>query len=219
MTASSISAAPALPTGSHTAAAPSAAPDGEAGAARPVLSQRLRTETAAQHERMHTLMAEGKPFADRDAYARFVAAQYVFQRDVEHLFAAPDLRAAVPDIDMRGRQSASQADLADLGAAVPDTPLATHDIGMPEALGWLYVSEGSTLGAAFLFKEAQSALGLTADFGARNLAAYPEGRARAWKQFVAALDAAPPDLHDGAIAGANAAYDRFGALLRHHFDL
>jgi len=190
-----------------------------ASGAAPVLSQRLRTETATQHERMHTLMAEGKPFADRAAYARFVAAQYEFQRDVEHLFAAPELRAAVPDIDMRGRQSASQADLADLGAAVPAGPLATQHIGMPEALGWLYVSEGSTLGAAFLFKEAQSALGLTADFGARNLAAYPEGRARAWKQFVAALDAAPPDVHDGAIAGANAAYDRFGALLRHHFDL
>lgn len=32
---------------------------------------------------------------------------------------------------------------------------ATADVRMPVALGWLYVSEGSTLGAAFLFKEAQ----------------------------------------------------------------
>ncbi len=92
---------------------------------------------------------------------------------------------------------------------------------MPEALGWLYVSEGSTLGAAFLFKQAQSDLGLSADFGARNLAAYPDGRATVWRRFVASLDSdtLDPATHDAVIAGANAAYDRFGALLERQFEL
>ncbi|MCJ9204033.1 biliverdin-producing heme oxygenase, partial [Acinetobacter baumannii] len=57
-------------------------------------------------------------------------------------------------------------------------------------LGWIYVSEGSTLGAAFLFKEAQKHLGFSETFAARNLAAYPEGRAKVWKRFVKALDEA-----------------------------
>ena len=184
------------------------------------LSLRLKTETAQQHERMHELMEQGNPFADRGSYARFVAAQYLFQRDVEPLFQDAAVKAAVPDLEARGRQEASLADLADLGAELPQDALGSEAVGMPEALGWLYVSEGSTLGAAFLFKEARDRLGLSETFGARNLAAYPQGRALAWRAFVASLDA--PELGDAAIqdkviAGANAAYDRFGSLLERYF--
>ncbi|MGI4779240.1 MAG: biliverdin-producing heme oxygenase [Janthinobacterium lividum] len=187
----------------------------------PALSQRLKTETEPQHLRMHHLMELGQPFANRVNYAAFVAAQYLFQRDVEHLFADPAVKAAVPDLDARGRGAASLGDLADLGAAVPHDALASIGVGMPQALGWLYVSEGSTLGAAFLVKEAERHLGLSAGFGARNLAAYPEGRAKAWRRFVASLDdeALPQESHDAVIEGAFAAYDRFGELLQRHFGL
>ena len=185
------------------------------------LSSRLKHETAAQHERMHRLMEQAAPFSSREAYACFVAAQYLFQRDIEHLFADPAVRAAVPDLDSRGRQQASRDDLLDLGAALPDEPIASVAVGMPAALGWVYVSEGSTLGAAFLFKEAQARLGLSAEFGARNLAAYPEGRAVVWRRFVAALDSEqiPRADHEQILVGAQAAYDRFGALLQRHFQL
>ena len=58
---------------------------------------------------------------------------------------------------------------------------------LPTALGWLYVAEGSNLGAAFLLKWA-AALGLNETHGARHLAASPEGRARHWRSFTEALD-------------------------------
>lgn len=185
------------------------------------LSARLKAETGAQHERMHRLMERAQPFASREAYARFVAAQYLFQRDIEHLFADVVVQTAVPDLDSRGRQQASRDDLGDLGAPVPEEPIASLGVSMPAALGWLYVSEGSTLGAAFLLKEAQAKLGLSPEFGARNLAAYPEGRAVVWRRFVASLDseAIASGDHDQVIAGANAAYDRFGDLLQRHFQL
>ncbi|NIF86047.1 biliverdin-producing heme oxygenase [Comamonas sp. Tr-654] len=188
---------------------------------RPALSQRLKQETADQHERMHQLMAQGAPFSSRAAYGCFVTAQYLFQRDVEHLFHDSAVQAAVADLHVRGRQEASLADLADLGMTVPNEPLASKAVLMPAALGWLYVSEGSTLGAAFLFKDAQAKLGLSAEFGARNLAAYPEGRAVVWRRFVSSLDneQIAPEEHDAIIAGANAAYDRFGALLTRYFQL
>lgn len=192
-----------------------------ATSAAPTLSQRLRTETAPQHERMHQLMERAQPFATRERYVRFVAAQYLFQRDVEHFFDLPELKALVSDLNTRGRTEAALADLADLAAPAPAiAPVATANVHLPEALGWLYVSEGSTLGAAFLLKEVGEKLGLDANFGARNLAAYPEGRARAWKRFVEALDA--PALlgsHDAVVAGALQAYARFGDLLEQHFGL
>lgn len=185
------------------------------------LSSRLRTETNVQHERMHGLMAKADPFASREGYASFVAAQYLFQRDVEALFEQPGMRDLVPDLDIRGRQEASELDLRDLNTPVPTGDIASVGVKLPEALGWLYVSEGSTLGAAFLFKEASDKLQLTAEFGARNLAAYPEGRARAWKAFVKAMDESgySQEEQDQVVAGANAAYDRFGQLLESFFSL
>lgn len=189
---------------------------------RPQLSLRLKHETEAQHLRMHALMERAQPFSSRENYARFVAIQYLFQRDVEHLFDDARVRAVVSDLDARGRVDAARADLHDLGAAVPEAGApATAAVAMPAALGWLYVSEGSTLGAAFLFKEARDQLGLSAEFGARNLAAYPDGRAKVWRRFVEALDGeqVAPEQHDAVIAGANAAYDRFGALLQASFAL
>lgn len=187
---------------------------------RPLLSKRLKHETNSEHERMHRLMEHGAPFSSRDAYARFLAAQFLFQSDVEHLFNDPAVRAAVPDLDCRGRKQASLDDLRDLGHDAPaEEALASLDVKMPEALGWLYVSEGSTLGAALLLKEAQACLGLSAEFGARNLAAYPGGRAPVWRRFVAALDNDELDssVHDAVIAGANAAYARFGQLLTRYY--
>jgi heme oxygenase len=183
------------------------------------LSARLKTETADQHERMHALMHLGQPFASRARYARFVAAQSVFQGDIEALFIDSRLQCAVPDLNMRGRRAASLADLNDLGAIAPMETPATHTVTMPAALGWLYVAEGSTLGAAFLLKDAQEKLGLSGDFGARHLASYPEGRMPAWRRFVQSLDSHSPDTdtHDAVIAGAHAAYDRFGSLLARFF--
>lgn len=186
------------------------------------LSERLRTETIGQHERMHQLMAKADPFASRERYARFALAQYLFQRDVQALFDDERLSDAVPDLNVRGRQEAAVADLADLGVQVPqDEPIASLGVAMPAALGWLYVSEGSTLGAAFLFKEAQDKLDLNESFGARNLAAYPQGRARAWKDFVQALDTSGLSNAEQqlVIDGANQAYDRFGQLLTRLYSL
>ncbi|OWT80188.1 MULTISPECIES: biliverdin-producing heme oxygenase [unclassified Achromobacter] len=182
------------------------------------LSFRLKHGTNDQHERMHALMEQGKPFESRERYAGFVAAQYIFQRDVEHLFDDARIQAAVPDLAVRGRVEAAVADMQDLDKDIPQEPLATGRVAMPQALGWLYVSEGSTLGAAFLLKQVQQTLGLDANFGARNLAAYPEGRALVWRRFVAALDsdAISAEEHDAVLAGANAAYDRFGDLLQRY---
>jgi len=68
-----------------------------------------------------------------------VAAQYLFQRDVEHLFADPAIAAVIPDLDGRGRTEASRADLADLATPVPQGDVVTAGLAMPEAIGWLYV--------------------------------------------------------------------------------
>ncbi|RYF59747.1 MAG: biliverdin-producing heme oxygenase [Comamonadaceae bacterium] len=206
------------------------------------LASRLKTETAELHESMHELMGRLAPFARRDRYVRFVAAQYVFQCQVNALADQPALHAMIPDLAQRTRVDAARQDLIDLDADLSvrcrtwlrDAAATTgageagassadaapgRDAFPARALGWLYVSEGSTLGAAFLFKEAQTALNLSADFGARNLAASPAGRAQAWRAFVAALDARdlPRGHADQVVDGAREAFAFFGRTLRDAF--
>lgn len=180
------------------------------------LASRLKNETASQHQQMHLLMEEAQVFADTKRYAKFTLAQYYFQQNVEYLFRHPEVSALISDLDIRGRSQAALLDLYDLKLKPEVQELLTENVGFSEALGWIYVSEGSTLGAAFLLKQAQQLLGLTAEFGARNLAAYPEGRARVWKHFITELDTAQlsESEQDQVILGAKQAFDYFGSLLK-----
>ncbi|EYS40277.1 biliverdin-producing heme oxygenase [Acinetobacter baumannii] len=179
------------------------------------LSLRLKQETAAEHERMHQLMSEAKGFSSKEKYAQFTLSQYYFQREIEHLFEKEGVAGLIPDLDIRGRSKQALADLNDLGIQPNGQQLQSENVQLPEALGWIYVSEGSTLGAAFLFKEAQKHLGFSETFAARNLAAYPEGRAKVWKRFVKALDEAGFDQtqQDRVVQGALDAFGYFGQAL------
>lgn len=179
------------------------------------LAMRLKLQTADEHERMHALMAKADVFSSVEKYALFTLSQYYFQLEIEHLFQQDQVALHITDLDIRGRSAQALLDLQDLGIHPQGQTLESLNVTFPAALGWIYVSEGSTLGAAFLFKQAQQRLGLSAENGARNLAAYPEGRAKVWKRFVQALDQAElsPSQKDEVIQGALDAFKYFGHAL------
>ncbi|MDC8756366.1 biliverdin-producing heme oxygenase [Janthinobacterium fluminis] len=175
-------------------------------------SQRLKAKTVATHEKLdHSIMASA-PFSTKENYARFLQAQYSFLRDVDALYDHAELAALLPALDERRRYARIAADLADLHSplpeAGPEAPL-TADLDLPTALGWLYVSEGSKLGGAVLYKLAGK-LGLDEQFGARHLAGHADGPARHWREFTTALDSVPLDAEQEArvVAGAEAAFNR-----------
>ena len=151
----------------------------------------------------------------------WVSVQYRFQHAIEPLYHMAALQNWLPDLANRGRLSAARQDLVDLGVDVPTLPAADPVRDLPEALGWLFVSEGSTLGAAVLLKKAKAQLDLTETFGARHLAAAPEGRAQHWKRFVQALDDLELSPEDDArmLAAARAAFQQFDVLLNEAFEL
>ncbi len=183
------------------------------------LSIRLRTATQQVHERLdHSIMAAAS-FTTIEGYGRFVRVQWAFHRDVEALYLNPKLNDLLPGLSARRRLPLITQDLADLGLDLPDAGGARHfglerGLDVAEALGWLYVAEGSNLGAALLRKEAAK-LGLSDDHGARHLAPAPEGAAEHWRAFTAALNAAPltADGERRAVAGAEAAFARVQALV------
>jgi heme oxygenase len=175
-------------------------------------SKRLKQATHATHDRLDKRIMAANPFGDRARYGQFLKVQHAFHRDIDALYANPALDRLLPDLAGRRRLPLIAQDLTDLGLSpeAPDaTPVFGEEADIPIAFGWLYVAEGSNLGAAFLLKEALK-LGLSETFGARHLAGAPEGRGLHWRTFTAALDAA--DLSDAgearAIAGAEAAFAR-----------
>ncbi|MDJ0276172.1 biliverdin-producing heme oxygenase [Sphingomonas sp. 2R-10] len=181
----------------------------------PTRSQRLKAATAAIHDRLDARIMALDPFASRERYVRFLRAQQAFHDALAPLYAAPLLRVELPDLPERDRSAAIAADLAAIGLpppAVPDAP-PVDPVDMSTSLGWLYVAEGSSLGAAFLLKAAQR-IGLDADHGARHLAGHPDGRAAHWRRFTARIDAI--DMTEAEeermFAAARAAFARFRDL-------
>ncbi len=187
---------------------------------RPALrSQRLNQITHAPHAELDALVKSHAPFDSRESFARFVVAQYLFQAELQALYNDPQLIAIVPDLAERCRAEQARLDLADLDTEVPPAlPGALRNPGLGEAMGWIFVSEGSKLGAAFLIKRAM-ALGLSDSFGARHLGEPAGGRAEGWKQFTRILDGLALSADDEAAAerGAVAAFERFTELLRHAY--
>ncbi|MFL6607228.1 MAG: biliverdin-producing heme oxygenase [Pseudomonas sp.] len=183
---------------------------------RPVTrSQRLNQITHEPHGKLDALVKAHAPFETQASYARFVVAQYQFQSELVALYNDAQLTALIADLPARCRAEAAKADLADLDTEVP-APVAgaVNNPTQAEALGWLFVSEGSKLGAAFLIKRAV-ALGMNETFGARHLAEPAGGRAEGWKTFTRTLDELPFTEQQEAEAdqGALAAFNRFTVLL------
>ncbi|MFT4251414.1 MAG: biliverdin-producing heme oxygenase [Caulobacter sp.] len=184
----------------------------------PSRAKRLKALTHTTHEQLDSRIMSLEPFRDQERFGRFLRAQHGFHREIDALYTRPELVAVLPDLPDRRRLALIAQDIADLGQVIPAAgapPVFQGDaVDLPTAFGWLYVAEGSNLGAAFLLKAA-AALGLGETFGARHLAAHPQGRGRHWRAFVAALDGLSFDeIEDSrAVQGAAAAFRRVRGLV------
>ncbi len=182
-------------------------------------AERLRSANHTTHDALDTAIMAAKPFDSLTNYGRFLKVQYAFHRDVSPLYTDVAVAALIPDLASLSRLDAVARDIASIGAALPgDTGIpAATGLAVPEALGWLYVVEGSNLGAAFLLKAAKK-MGLSETHGASHLAEAPAGRAAHWRLFKDAFNAVEfTEVEDArVIAGANAAFVRVRALVDLH---
>lgn len=182
-------------------------------------SQRLNQITHAPHDKLDKAVKANAPFETLASYSRFLSAQYLFQQELKALYTDPQLVALIADLPERCRAEQAKADLIDLDSEIP-APVAgaVSKPSQAEALGWLFVSEGSKLGAAFLIKRA-AALNLSDTFGARHLGEPAGGRADGWKRFTRILDELPfsEEQERQIDRGAIAAFERFNVLLEHAY--
>lgn len=175
------------------------------------LSKRLKLSTHAAHKRVDKAIMALSPFANLDGYKRFLTVQYQFQRYTAPLYEQAELREWLEQLAQRCRFNAVKLDAKDLSIKEDELNISLASPppidSLAAALGWLYVNEGSNLGAAFLLKYATQ-LGLSANFGARHLAPSDAGRGLHWRYFIAQLDAVPlsSEQEDQALQGAQDAF-------------
>jgi len=156
---------------------------------------------------MPSLLALG----NRKVYAATLARLYVFYSRWESATQHCEmLREVVPDLANRRRVSLLERDIRSLGGKPPRSPLSGFDVlTLPQALGALYVLEGSTLGGQVISRAVAPTLGT-------NSLAFFTGHgsrtAALWSSFVAALDQYDGDA-DAVIAGADDCFADFERTL------
>ena len=182
--------------------------------------QRLKEENRTTHDSVDNLVMSVEPFANNENYAKFLKLQSVFHKIVDSIYKDDALNKAIPQLADMARYDAVLQDLKDLNS---EPYQFSGELPKPEgnkAVGWLYCAEGSNLGAAFLFKDAQK-LSFNAENGARHLAPHPDGRGQHWREFVVYLNNLGLDkaAQDEAIEGAKEAFAFYKVILREIFGL
>ncbi|WP_347059817.1 biliverdin-producing heme oxygenase [Blastococcus sp. HT6-30] len=117
--------------------------------------RRLRTGTAEEHQALEDTLDLLDPELDRDRLAQVLGLMHGFwaaaEAGLDGWAARRPADAGTVDWTRRRRAGLFAADLAALGAPVPAAAPALPPVaGTDEALGRLYVLEGSTLGGTFI---------------------------------------------------------------------
>lgn len=136
-------------------------------------------------------------------YRLFLIAQAAAHVPVEAALETAGVEALMPDWPARRRSNLIEADLAELGFALPDPVEAPPLPDAAAMMGALYVLEGSRLGGAVLKRE------LPVQAPMRFLAA--EQAPGAWRKLLAKLDESlyQPGLVEAASQTARLVFRRF----------
>ena len=178
----------------------------------------LRERTAATHSRVEALLG----LLDEDlsterlgrVLARFAGYWTVTERLVDAWAAGEPAAARAAGWPHRRRGALLHADLGRLGlddaalARSPEPPAPFTTVGEAEVLGWLYVSEGATLGGAVI-ERALRRRPATAGLRLRSFTPYPGGPGPMWRAYldrVARWAGDDPARRDAVAAAAAAGF-------------
>ena len=155
------------------------------------LRQQLKTATQPYHDQTEQLSSPSAEFS-LDDYRTFLRTGWLFHSSLESSLTdfLPDWLKADLRWSHRLKAPRLAQDLRELAvdlAALPPLPFPVRTV--PEALGALYVAEGSTLGGIMMKKMWQDhpVIGQRSSF--RFLGCYDPETGTYWKSFIAVLEA------------------------------
>lgn len=155
---------------------------------------RLRKATADHHERVEMRLAIlGGPIT-RSEYLGVLKGMYGLYRPIEAALARIDWNGTGIDFASRRRVPLIRQDLLDLGlppSAIIELPLCPQIpriVTAPDAVGVLYVLEGSTLGGQFILRKVGNELGIGADFGGHFFSSHGADIGAMWRGYLDSLE-------------------------------
>jgi heme oxygenase len=186
---------------------------------RSTLAARLRAETADLHAATEEAVGLPGTVRSRADYVRLLELSLAFYSAAHQAISSTrfvaDFEAVGISLNDHDRLELLARDLEDLGGAAdeadaPSLPIDTF----AQALGCLYVVEGSSLGGRILGPAITASIG---EVPIRFYTSEGRGHPTPWRRLQAALaqyDSADGDVL-GVIDGAKLTFEAFGAGLRH----
>jgi heme oxygenase len=185
-----------------------------------MLSDKLKEETKHNHQVLEkALVSQLKAIRSPQEYAGLLKLFYGYFGGLETLINEAIDNSVLTDSGQRRKTRAIANDILALGNDVPakatgdDLPTIKNHL---EALGALYVIEGSTLGGKIISKMMQQQLSL--DKGLSFFLGYGDKTEQMWDAFKQALNnqAQNPEQEAVVIAAANQTFLKFGEWFEKH---
>ena len=178
-----------------------------------MLTDRLKEATKVNHQLLERkLVGKMRAIRSADDYNSLLAVFYQYFAGLEKLIAGQLDQSLIPDYNSRRKSAALAADLIDLGAIVPCIATGSELPAIDnhgQALGALYVIEGSTLGGQIISNMIKKQLPSTGGHGLTFFDGYGEKTADMWERFKSFIDQEENLEGDEVIAVANETFLKF----------
>nr|WP_121272263.1 biliverdin-producing heme oxygenase [Pedobacter schmidteae] len=179
-----------------------------------MLSNSIKEATKEAHQNLEKKVVVKMKAIRSDAdYADFLKHFYAYFNEVEQAIAPYINTGLLPDYAERRNSAYLKKDIEELGGSTNDLPAAqapeiTNTI---QALGALYVMEGSIMGGPIIVKMLEK-FGITK--GVSFFSGYGEATGQMWGKFIAVLNAQAKNETEEAqaIATANGTFSQFGEV-------
>jgi heme oxygenase len=186
-----------------------------------MLSEKLKEATKTNHQLLEKkLITNIRSIQTAEDYAKLIALFYGFFGGMEAKINEEIDPEKLPDYMQRRKATALADDLIELGAAMPALangnelpPIANH----LQALGALYVMEGSTLGGKIISKIIRQQLNKPDMAGLSFFNGYGEETDAMWQTFKAVLDQPlSPAEQDVVVQAADQTFIQFRHWFQQH---
>lgn len=174
----------------------------------------LRRATAGHHARIESLVGLGGPFG-RHHYGRVLQGFGAFLHGWEPAVARALPRPLLPWFARGRRAFLIDRDLAVLGLPTPGAGIAVvpHLADRADALGSLYVMEGSALGGQLIAASLRHRLRIDADNGGAYFNGCGSGTAARWREYRQLAQSYLDDDARARVRAVDAAVRTFDALI------
>ena len=170
---------------------------------------RLRIETRPEHDAIEAVLDLTGVHMTCDSYRRTLEHFYGYYQPVEVAVRAVDGWAGCGlDLDQRRKIPLLESDLRALGrrslGSIPICHIAPQPNRLAEAFGYLYVTEGATLGGQMISRHVRELIAVTPERGGRFFHGYGNQTGTMWQTFRMALAAfaTTRDTQDEVVAAA-----------------